>query len=178
MANRRPSQFFRKGDPNINRRGRPAGQLPAKAIVWDLKMAARSYCKEALRFIVETMRDKNETRDTRLKAAGMLLERGYGRPLQEAVVDVNHAFVRAPDTMEVNTWLAQKGQPSADSAWLLAQRHKAEALGAPPTENRASEAPTGGTERPAEGEPLDLKAEAQLLDPDPTKPLPPGSRLN
>jgi hypothetical protein len=50
--------------------------MPAKVIVWDLRMAARAYCKEALQFILETMRDRNESRDTRLKAAGMLLERG------------------------------------------------------------------------------------------------------
>jgi hypothetical protein len=201
MANRRPSQFFRKGDPNINRQGRPRenppkeksgrgpGRLPGEpnqrrpplherpaVITWDLKMAARSFCKEALTFIVETMRDPNETRDTRMKAAGMLLERGYGRPLQEAVVDVNHAFVVAPQTLPVDEWLRTKGQGDAGNAWLAAQRAREGGLAAPPTENRATDVPASGAGHSAD-EVLDLEAK-ELLDPDPTKPPPAGTKLN
>jgi hypothetical protein len=157
---------FKKDDRRINRGGRPPGQLPAKAIVWDLKMAARSYCKEALDFIVETMRDKNESRDTRLKAAGMLLERGYGRPLVEAEIDVNHNFVIAPQTMELEEWLANKGQPT-NNAWLQAQRGKAGGL----AEERTSAAPAQTAGHRTEEDAL-LTAE------DPTAPAPPGSKLN
>jgi hypothetical protein len=159
---------FKKNDPRINRRGRPPGQLPSKAIVWDLRMAARAYCKEALDFIVETMRDPNENRDTRLKAAGMLLERGYGRPLQEAVVDMNHRFVVAPDTMDIDTWLKRKGQPVGDNEWLDAQRAKE----TPALEERISDAPASAAGHSTEPETIDLTVESEpRREPvDPSKP--------
>jgi hypothetical protein len=157
MANPRPTRPFQKDDTRINRRGRPAGQMPAKAIVWDLKMAARSYCKEALQFIVETMRDQNESRDTRMKAATILLERGYGRPEVTAEVDVNQRFAYAivPEVLSREEWL--------------------ETVAKPALEERASEAPPGVADYSKGAPPiLDLKANEERPEPE----LPPGPAID
>jgi hypothetical protein len=112
---------FTKSLGTGHRRGRLPGQLPSKPIVWDLKMAARSYCQEALDYIVGVMRDSNSPQPNRLKAAEILLERGYGKPHVSVEVNTEHKFVVAPNTMDQETWLARRGQPVGDDSWLIEQ---------------------------------------------------------
>jgi hypothetical protein len=46
-----------------------------------------------------------------LKTVEILFERAYGRPEQHGDVQVSHQFVIAPQTMALDRWLANKGQP-------------------------------------------------------------------
>jgi hypothetical protein len=115
------------GSPTVFRR-RPPDQRPA-VVTWDLKQAARAMCPEALEFIYQTMRDAEVNRDTRLRAAQLLLERGFGRPEVTAEVDVQHRFCVAPDVMPVDLWLSRRGQPEGTGdSWLQAQQAKGGAL--------------------------------------------------
>jgi hypothetical protein len=132
------------------RRGRPPGQKPSTVVIWDLKMAARKHCPKALQRIAECLDDKDKR--IRLMAAQIMLERGYGKPEQHADAEVTHNFCIAPQTMELNKWLANKGQPEPNE-WLERQR---------------AQAPT-----------IDLKAE-EPPEPESGQPLPPVdlSKLN
>jgi hypothetical protein len=87
-------------------------------------MAARAKCPEALEFIYQTMKDEAEARDTRLRAAGMLLERGYGKAKEMVDVNMVHSFAEVPQTMEIGQWLERRGQPAGEAgdAWLARQR--------------------------------------------------------
>jgi hypothetical protein len=139
-------------------------------------MAARAKCQEALEFIYQTMRDEAESRDTRLRAAGMLLERGYGKAKEMLDVSMVHSFAEVPQVMELGEWLARKGQPAGEAgdAWLLKGTQTAA-----PLEKRASDAPSAQAGHSTEGPTIDLEAEdALLLAEDPTEPPPPGSKLN
>jgi hypothetical protein len=105
-----------------NPRGRPVGTKgPGRVVAWDLRQAARSFAEEALTFMVQCMRDENLDKDTRLKAAALIHDRGYGRPQMVVDAEVAHRFVVAPNTMELGEWLERKGQVQP-SRWLEAQR--------------------------------------------------------
>jgi hypothetical protein len=92
-----------------------------------------------------------------LLAAQIAFDRGVGKPEVSAEVDVNHAFVIAPQSnMPIDEWLATKGQGwTAHQKELQAQRAK--------------------TEGPA----IDLKANGEQpeLESPPTPPVDP-SKLN
>jgi hypothetical protein len=118
--------------------------MPSKAVQFDLRMAARSYGQEALDFMVACMRDETLDKDTRLKAAALIHDRGYGRPQMLAEVDVHHKFVIAPETMGIDQWLKCKGQ-SAPNDWLEQQQRQQQ------QQQRKTEGPT-----------IDLKAEERL----------------
>jgi hypothetical protein len=101
---------FQKGEIN-NPRGRPAGQLPARTVLFDLKQAARSHCERAIQVIAEAMESADEK--VAVTAAAIMLDRGYGKPEQKADVAVVHKFAVVPQVMEKAEWLANKGQPKA-----------------------------------------------------------------
>jgi hypothetical protein len=81
--------------------------------MWDLKQAARSHSEEGMQILLQCMRDRKADWNTRLKAIELLWERGYGRPEQHGDVNVSHRFVIAPNTMAIDEWLANKGQPKS-----------------------------------------------------------------
>jgi hypothetical protein len=105
-------------DERIWRRGRPPGQKVPRVVVWDLKQAAKAMCKEALLFIRATMRNEAINHDTRLRAAQILLERGYGRPEVTAEIDVNHRFAYAlvPEVKSREAWLRDAEVTRAEQA--------------------------------------------------------------
>jgi hypothetical protein len=100
--------------------------MPSKAVQFDLRMAARNYGQEALDFMVACMRDETLDKDTRLKAAALIHDRGYGKPEQRGDVEINHNFCVVPQTMELREWLENKGQVGP-SRWLEAQRTRDDA---------------------------------------------------
>lgn len=68
---------FKKGQSG-NPGGRPKGELA-------LREAARKHCPEAIRRIAEIMRSSTDERVV-IHAAEVLLERGYGKPVQAVAV--------------------------------------------------------------------------------------------
>lgn len=74
-----PGRPFEKGN-NANPKGRPA--IPA-----DVKAAAREYTAQALATLAAAMGPGNKPA-VRIKAAGMLLDRGWGRPVQPVDADI------------------------------------------------------------------------------------------
>jgi hypothetical protein len=98
---------FQKGE--IHSRGRPPGKLPSPIILWDIKHAARAHCEKSLQVIASCLDSADER--IALAAAIAMLERGYGKPEQKADVTVAHKFCVAPQVMELDDWLANKGQP-------------------------------------------------------------------
>jgi hypothetical protein len=132
---------FVKGQSG-NPRGRPPGKGPGRIVLWDYKQAVRRHCPKALQRVAECLDDKD--RRIRLAAAEILLGYGYGKPTVQAEVDVNHRFVVAPQTMELEEWLANKGQPTANG-WLEKQRQQARPKVSPPLELKASEKPPEAT---------------------------------
>jgi hypothetical protein len=130
-------------DERIWRRGRPPGQKIPRVVVWDLKQAARSMCKEALLFIQATMRNEAINHDTRLRAAQILLERGYGRPEVQVEVDMTHRFAVVPAVLSREEWLKDAEVAKAEQA-----------------AQRASDARSGVAGH-SNGETLDLKPEPE-----------------
>ena len=72
-------------------------------------MAARAHCEKALEVIARCLQSDDER--IALMAAGIMLDRGFGKPEQHADVEANHRFVIAPQVMPLDKWLANKGQP-------------------------------------------------------------------
>jgi hypothetical protein len=135
-------------DERIWRRGRPPGQKIPRVVVWDLKQAARSMCKEALLFIQATMRNEAINHDTRLRAAQILLERGYGRPEVQVEVDMTHKFAVVPAVLSREEWLATKG--AGYEAHAMEQEMEAVEKAA----KRIGESPTGVAGHSAKGPPM------------------------
>jgi hypothetical protein len=138
--------------------------MPSRAVQYDLRMAARSHSDEGMKILMECMRDRKADWGTRLKAIELLWERGYGKPEIRAAIDNEHRFVIAPNTMQIDEWLANKGQPT-NNAWLQEQQRKAGALAAPPEERRTGEAAASKEEHSVET--LDLKPEPVEPEPKP-----------
>ena len=67
-------KLFEKG-----RSGNPGGR---PKVSYDLKALAQRHSRTAFAVILRIMRDK-ENPDLALKAANIVLERGYGKPIQE-----------------------------------------------------------------------------------------------
>ena len=63
-------------------RGPPLKPLPRKRIPVDLKSAARSYTAISVKTIQGVLTNASAKDSDRLHAAGMMLERGWGRPSQ------------------------------------------------------------------------------------------------
>jgi|SRR6516162_5536500 hypothetical protein len=96
----------------LNPTGKNGSSRLDQMVIYDLRQAARRNTPEAFQFIVATMRNEDADDRVRLAAAEIILERAYGKPQQQAQIDVQHRFVVAPNTMELEQWLANKGQPT------------------------------------------------------------------
>ncbi|NNM74762.1 hypothetical protein [Enterovirga aerilata] len=79
---RRPDGKLVKGGPTLNPRGRGA------AMPKDLREAARAHTDEALAVVLEAIRDRKLAMKVRLQAVNILLDRGYGKPVQSVEADV------------------------------------------------------------------------------------------
>jgi hypothetical protein len=71
----------------------------------ELQALAREYTAEAVERVAELMRSAADEH-VRLKAAGMLFDRGWGRAEITADLNVSHAFVVAPEVMTEADWVA------------------------------------------------------------------------
>lgn len=86
-ANRTKSGTFEKG-----KSGNPKGRPKA---AYDVQALARKNTKEAFEVILRIMRDP-EYPDLALKAANIILERGYGKPIQEMRGSFDHSVTHMP----------------------------------------------------------------------------------
>ena len=69
--------------PGTNRRGYPPRiPLPAKRIPAQIRSLCRAYTDEAVRSLAAIMRNPDAPPRARLRAADMLLDRGWGKPSQ------------------------------------------------------------------------------------------------
>jgi hypothetical protein len=73
-------------------------------------MAAREMTPEALAVIRKCLRSKDER--VALMAAGIALDRGWGKPEVTAEVTMAHKFAVVPQVMEQGEWLRNRGQPT------------------------------------------------------------------
>jgi HEAT repeat protein len=85
--------------------------LPKSAhmIAFDLRAEARRLAPQALEVIEQALSSKDER--TRLVAATIVLERGWGKPQVQVDAAVTHKFCIAPEVMEQSDWLRSRGQP-------------------------------------------------------------------
>jgi hypothetical protein len=149
---------------------------PSKtAQYWELKTAMRELCPEAVEVVKRCLRSDDDR--IALAAAEIAFERGFGKAVVHADVEVNHRFVVAPDRMEIGAWLERRGQPvgASGDAWLAEQRQRTQ------PERRTGEAATQ-TAKPSSGPVIDAVAEPEadplLLAEDPTAPCPDPTKLN
>ena len=82
---------FKKGDPSINRNGRPKLSEQART----LKELAGVHTEAALAIIVAIANDKTAPKQVRLNACIELLDRGHGRPAQSVGIS-NDIGIPAP----------------------------------------------------------------------------------
>ena len=76
---RGPGRPFKKGES-----GNPAGSKPRDP---ELQALAREYSVPALRRIISIMESPETENDTALRAAGMIIDRGYGKAAQVVKVE-------------------------------------------------------------------------------------------
>ena len=76
------STSFRPGTSG-NPTGRPkrVATIEARRVLTDVRAAAREYGQDALDVLVEIMKDPKATKQARINAAQVVLDRGFGRPL-------------------------------------------------------------------------------------------------
>jgi hypothetical protein len=74
----------RRLDTRANRRGgtHPVNPLPAKRIPAQIRSLCRAYTDEAVRSLAAIMRNPDAPPRARIRAADMLLDRGWGKPQQ------------------------------------------------------------------------------------------------
>jgi hypothetical protein len=87
---RGPGRPFKKGES-----GNPAGSKPRDP---ELQALAREYSVPALRRIIAIMESPETENDTALRAAGMIIDRGYGKAAQ--VVEVERCDVMTDAELE------------------------------------------------------------------------------
>jgi hypothetical protein len=121
------------------------------------------------------MRDEALDKDTRLKAAALLHDRGWGRPAVVVDAEVSHRFVVAPNTLAIDTWIKTKGQGERND-WFQRQqardanaRAQASTRVQPPLELTANDIPeteaapasapsgNGGEAAPTEHAPIERR---------------------
>jgi len=69
---------FQKGQPSPNPGGRPK-------VDRELRELARTHSKAAINTLVRIMRNKRAPAMAQVKAAAVVLDRGFGRPAQEVI---------------------------------------------------------------------------------------------
>jgi hypothetical protein len=77
----------KRGNPNWTK-GVSANPGGRPRVIGDLKKLVRSYTDEAISALVDVMNNKAESGSARVSAAQALLDRGYGKPLQQ--VELGH----------------------------------------------------------------------------------------
>ena len=85
--------LFKKGQSgNPNGRPKKIGPTPADlhriCVAGDLKTAAREYTGEALMTLVTIMRDESVSSNTRVTAANSILDRGFGKAVNQTEISV------------------------------------------------------------------------------------------
>jgi len=91
---RRGNPNWQKGGKTGNPNGRPKklGPTPADlhriCVAGDLKTAAREYTGEALMTLVTIMRDESVSSNTRVTAANSILDRGFGKAVNQTEISV------------------------------------------------------------------------------------------
>jgi hypothetical protein len=75
---------------NGNRNGRPRKEdtIQKVKITWDVKQLAKEKSRDAIETLVEIMGDKTAGAANRLAAANAILDRGYGKPVQQVEATV------------------------------------------------------------------------------------------
>jgi hypothetical protein len=91
-------------DPRIAK-GLACTKMPIK----ELRAMARYYTEDAIFTIYEIMANQSVDADVRLEAAGMLLDRGWGKPTQTTNLNVRDANIRDLTTAEILQKLAAEG---------------------------------------------------------------------
>jgi hypothetical protein len=102
--------------PNPNPPGRPV-------VAAEVKKLARTYSVEAIETLVELMRDKNEPGTTRKAAADSLLDRGFGKPVQQIEAGGPGAFEELEES-ELLAFARQKIAELFGSAGLIDDGHR------------------------------------------------------
>jgi acyl carrier protein phosphodiesterase len=81
----------------------------AHMLAFDLREEARRLAPQALDVVAKALHSKDER--TRLVAATIILERGYGKPLVQVEAQTVHRFAQVPAVMSKADWLATRGDP-------------------------------------------------------------------
>ena len=91
---RRGNPNWQKGGKTGNPNGRPKKVGPTIAdlhricVAGDLKAAAREFSAEALETLVTIMRDSSVSSNTRVTAANSILDRGFGKAVNQTEISV------------------------------------------------------------------------------------------
>jgi hypothetical protein len=90
--------------------GNPSGASKAE---WQLTKGARIYGPEMLALCAKIARDEDLPAKVRLQAADMILDRGYGKPIQQvaAHIEQHHFVVAPPVAPDALAWQASYGAP-------------------------------------------------------------------
>lgn len=88
----------------------------AHMLAFDLREEARRLAPQALDAVAAALHSKDER--TRLVAASIILERGFGKPLVQVQAETLHHFAQVPQVMNQAEWLASRGQPTLEGKAL------------------------------------------------------------
>lgn len=89
---------------------------PTAAEINSMRAMARGYSVEAVETVVGIMRDKKLGAQWRLKAAEIILERGFGRPALEIDMNVNQAVTF---NVAVPSYIGYTGEDDDEGADVL-----------------------------------------------------------
>jgi hypothetical protein len=96
--------FHSDNDPRIAK-----GQAGQPRLIHELRELARYYTEDAIFTMYEIMADKHNKSEVRLEAAGMLLDRGWGKPANTTNLNVRDDNIRDLTTAEILQKLAAEG---------------------------------------------------------------------
>jgi hypothetical protein len=92
MPRRATSTSFKPGHPPTKGAGRPKQTPIERAIIKDIKAAAREHAAAAIRTLVKQLNARSEA--VSVSAANSLLDRGYGKPKETAESTLNLNMTR------------------------------------------------------------------------------------